>query len=467
MSSASSISRIQSPAERGSRRSDRPAAGDFAALLDALPEPARGPVRAPAERSRHERPADPARSRSADRRSDDAATRGHGREPAASPRGAEAQAEPLAGAVTASEPAPAAPPAAMSLTTPATAVPAAPAGIAAPPAADRPALLVPAIPPVAPTTTTGSEPATPSLAFAPAGPSPAAAPSTPTTPAETGVSGAVPVAPSSPPSAVPPPAGEAPVAAAPSGVPVAAGESVAIAPEALAAAPSGAAAHDTPVADPAAQGTAATSNGVAGGDANSPGGRDGGEDGAADGEPAPAAPAPGPPVAAPAAAAPATGRLLEGTPLGAHSAVPLERAPRAVAQLLRVGAEGGVSHARIALRPVELGGIEIFLQVGPAGLTAQVIAESPEAARMLQQAGEDLRRSLAGHDVELVSLDVSTSSEHSQRDDLRSREGLADFGDATATPRRSGAADSEAAESTSPVPTVLELPDGLLVDVLA
>lgn len=180
------------------------------------------------------------------------------------------------------------------------------------------------------------------------------------------------------------------------------------------------------------------------------------------------------PAAVPASSSPSTvalqalARPLDGMPLGTHRAVPLERAPRAVAQLLHVGSQSGVSHARIALRPVELGGIEIFLQSSPAGLVAQVVAESPEAARMLQQATEDLRRALARHDVELVSLDVSTSSEREQRDDLAARDGFEDSLPGGPRATRSRDAGSEpSAEPIPPTPTVLELPDGLLIDVLA
>ncbi|CAA9469278.1 MAG: hypothetical protein AVDCRST_MAG38-1147, partial [uncultured Solirubrobacteraceae bacterium] len=193
-----------------------------------------------------------------------------------------------------------------------------------------------------------------------------------------------------------------------------------------------------------------------------------------DGEPAPeeapVAPA-GSTASTPAPAAlPGAGRTPDAVPFGPHRAVTLERAPRAVAQLLHVASEAGVSHARIALRPVELGGIEIFLQVSPAGLAAQVIADSPEAARMLAQATEDLRRSLAGQDVELISIDVSTSAEQQRRDDLASSGFLADdrAADGRPLPRRGDGAPAVSPASPEPTtPTVLELPDGLLVDVLA
>ena len=94
-----------------------------------------------------------------------------------------------------------------------------------------------------------------------------------------------------------------------------------------------------------------------------------------------------------------------------HRTAPLHQAPRAVAQLLQVAVDRGISHAKLNLRPVELGGIEIRLQTSAAGVTAQVIADSPEAAKLLEQAAGDLRRALERQDVTLLSLDVSTAGE--------------------------------------------------------
>jgi flagellar hook-length control protein FliK len=148
--------------------------------------------------------------------------------------------------------------------------------------------------------------------------------------------------------------------------------------------------------------------------------------------------------------------------------VPLHRAPAAVATLLHVAAERGITHAKMALKPVELGGIEIRLQSTAAGVAAQVGADSPEAARLLAQAGDDLRRALEARDVNLVSLEVSTSSDQ-QRESARGEWSDGDGSDAGrygSSGRSSGDAEGDAA----PTPTthsVIELPGGLLVDVLA
>ena len=134
--------------------------------------------------------------------------------------------------------------------------------------------------------------------------------------------------------------------------------------------------------------------------------------------------------------------------------------------LLHVAVERGISHAKMALRPVELGGIEIRLQATAGGIAAQVMADSPEAARLLAQAGDDLRRALEARDVNLISLEVSTSGDQQQRN---ARGEWTDGDDAAfAGAGRSGSGDAEGdAEPAPTTQTVIELPGGLLVDVLA
>ena len=138
--------------------------------------------------------------------------------------------------------------------------------------------------------------------------------------------------------------------------------------------------------------------------------------------------------------------------------------------LLHVAAERGVTHARLNLKPVELGGIEVRLQSTPQGVSAQLVADSPEAARMLTQASDDLRRQLAERDVTLLSLDVSTSSEQrheNSRRRLRARLRRRHYRPGFGSSRRDGS-DAETADAApAPAETTLVLPDGVLVDVLA
>jgi hypothetical protein len=135
--------------------------------------------------------------------------------------------------------------------------------------------------------------------------------------------------------------------------------------------------------------------------------------------------------------------------------------------MLQVAVERGLSHAKLNLRPAELGGIEIRLQTSAAGVTAQVVADSPEAARLLHKAADDLRRSLERHDVTLLSLDVSTAGDDRPDGSAGASADLA--GDRSrhfAAHGLTPPAAAEADESTTVVATV-QLPDGLHVDVLA
>jgi hypothetical protein len=101
-----------------------------------------------------------------------------------------------------------------------------------------------------------------------------------------------------------------------------------------------------------------------------------------------------------------------------------------------------------------------------------VVADSPEAARLLQQAGDDLRRSLADNNVELLSLDVSTSDQE-RRDAGAASGGFEQFGESGPRGRDGLGRSQHAGQTGIDLPTsptqesVIELPDGVLVDVLA
>jgi flagellar hook-length control protein FliK len=123
--------------------------------------------------------------------------------------------------------------------------------------------------------------------------------------------------------------------------------------------------------------------------------------------------------------------------------------------------ENGFTRARVTLRPAELGGIEVLLRDGSAGLTATVVAETPHAAHLLQSSAAELQRRLSAQGLELASLQISiggdsTGAAHG------GREGEA----AAPTAARGGGGTTEpgaAAESTR----TIELGGGVLIDVLA
>jgi hypothetical protein len=181
--------------------------------------------------------------------------------------------------------------------------------------------------------------------------------------------------------------------------------------------------------------------------------------------PAPAAPTPTPvaqaaPVAQPVATPAAT---------ALQRAVPLYRAPETAAHLIQIAAERGITHAKLNLKPVELGGIEVRLQTTPQGVTAQLVADSAEAAKLLTQAADDLRRSLADREVNLLSLDVSTQQQYQEQQAGAKQADI--FGSqlpgGTRSLRFGPHGDAGLAEAAAPADTTLVLPNGVLVDVLA
>jgi flagellar hook-length control protein FliK len=168
----------------------------------------------------------------------------------------------------------------------------------------------------------------------------------------------------------------------------------------------------------------------------------------------PAAQAPAP-VAPATAAAPAT---TPATPVTAATPVPLARSAEAVEHVLRLASSRGVTHARIALRPADLGAVDVHIRSTAEGLVARVVAHSAEAVQTLQHAAGDLRRSLEEHGLNLMSLDISQSGESgtgragSESDERRAPDG--------------SPAGTDPDDSTTET-TTLRLPTGVLVDVLA
>jgi hypothetical protein len=129
----------------------------------------------------------------------------------------------------------------------------------------------------------------------------------------------------------------------------------------------------------------------------------------------------------------------------------------------------GVNHARLNLKPAELGGIEVRLRSTGDGVHALLVADSPEAARMLAAAGDDLKRQLEDKNVNLLSLDVSTSDQRQEQAAGFNADG---FGDdyrpgASSMGRRGGDETALLMDAPADADTVLVLPDGVHVDVLA
>ena len=197
----------------------------------------------------------------------------------------------------------------------------------------------------------------------------------------------------------------------------------------------------------------------------------GGTDSAPVVEPAaPAAPAPTAPAtsAAPQTeAAPATS-----APAPVRGATTLQHLARTVDAAMQMGHARGITRAKLHLHPAELGAIELHLRHTASGMTARVVADSPEAVAVLQQASSDLRRSLEQAGITLTGLDIGARADQqaeqrtfagafdtSSRDDDRSG----------ARGRGTGRQNGDTAEPTldQTIRARLPLPGGALVDVIA
>jgi flagellar hook-length control protein FliK len=143
--------------------------------------------------------------------------------------------------------------------------------------------------------------------------------------------------------------------------------------------------------------------------------------------------------------------------------VRLHQAVETVEAVIRMAQSGGVTRARVALHPAELGGIEIHLRVTHDGLVARVVADHAQAAHVLRDAGGELRRQLESQGLNLVRFDVDTAG---ARDERRSAFAQADQGGSR---RQGGDAPVDELDTTpDPTPeTTVRLPNGVLVDVLA
>ena len=149
----------------------------------------------------------------------------------------------------------------------------------------------------------------------------------------------------------------------------------------------------------------------------------------------------------------------------ASSTVSLQQAVETVRLTIGASAQRGVTRARFTLRPEELGGVEVHLRHTAEGLSARVVAEAPEAARLLSQAAGELRRTLEQQGLNLVRIEVGTAGS----DAAGTGTGAAGSDQRNGRRAPSGqAGDPAGAETDLPIADrTIELPNGVLVDVLA
>jgi flagellar hook-length control protein FliK len=152
-------------------------------------------------------------------------------------------------------------------------------------------------------------------------------------------------------------------------------------------------------------------------------------------------------------------------------AVDLQGVIDAARATIAMAARQGISQARIALRPQELGEVRIHLSQSADGLLARVTADTPAAAQALAGGRAELQRSLSSLGVSLLRLDIGSSGQsHTQDREGRLPEGA---GGSSASGAEASANDEiaqaigQTAVAGEPAGAPAGLDSGGLVDVLA
>jgi flagellar hook-length control protein FliK len=153
-------------------------------------------------------------------------------------------------------------------------------------------------------------------------------------------------------------------------------------------------------------------------------------------------------------------------------AVDLQQVIDAARATIEMAARQGVTQARIALRPQELGDVRIHLSQSADGLLARVTADTPAAAQALVEGRAELHRSLSSLGVSLLRLDIGSSGQsHTQDREGRLPEGTGGSSSSGATEASPDDEITQAIGQTAPTgesagaPATLD--SGGLVDVLA
>jgi flagellar hook-length control protein FliK len=147
--------------------------------------------------------------------------------------------------------------------------------------------------------------------------------------------------------------------------------------------------------------------------------------------------------------------------------VDLQQVIDAARATIAMAARQGVTQARIALRPAQLGDVRIHLSQSADGLLARVTADSPAAAQALAEGRAELHQSLSSLGVSLLRLDIGSGQSQAQDREGRFSAGPSGSGASGAT---GGTEEDDAPEAVGQVagPTSANgLDNGALVDVLA
>ncbi len=181
-------------------------------------------------------------------------------------------------------------------------------------------------------------------------------------------------------------------------------------------------------------------------------------------------------VSVSAGAAPAADSLTPPTsaaPLsGQAGAVPgygvdLARAIEAVHATIELATRQGLSSARIALAPAELGEIRIHLSQSASGLVARLTADTPAAAQALSEGRAELRQSLDSLGLTALHLDTGAFQSGAQGREGHAPQHSAGFAPAHRTHAEDGDEDPNPDPLPDPTPVAPRHSRGALVDVLA
>ncbi|HYM67884.1 MAG TPA: flagellar hook-length control protein FliK, partial [Patescibacteria group bacterium] len=169
---------------------------------------------------------------------------------------------------------------------------------------------------------------------------------------------------------------------------------------------------------------------------------------------------------APGGAPSASGAWQASAPAGAG--VDLQQMIDSVRATIEMAARQGVTQARIALQPQELGDIRIHLSQTADGLLARITADTPAAAQALAEGRGELHQSLSSLGVSLLRLDIGSLGQWEARDRGDRFSGRPD--DPGASSRSAAPEEVESGEmvgETVPAGGPAGLAGGGLVDVLA
>jgi flagellar hook-length control protein FliK len=168
------------------------------------------------------------------------------------------------------------------------------------------------------------------------------------------------------------------------------------------------------------------------------------------------------PTASPRAAQPVETRVAE-QPAPLHAQAQLHDLADVAGTTMRVAVREGRTEARITLRPVELGQVEIRLHYHDGGVSAQLTAQAGDAAQALSSTASDLRRSLEAQGLVVHDLDVVQTGAHDRPQGERSQNGRQGSGASSSDRSALGPDESEeTVVNTSRLPLA-----GSQVDVLA